>query len=183
MAPLLPAQAVFIRESPVAILYAAVYSPPADATAYVERRHTRHVVAFGIDSLEANLLNYVTTCKGLLTSLLRAILDKISAITKAKCINQCRRKDVSIRNCGLAVVAYSRPEQVGQAARQNKRCVTLEPPAIYRVLRSEIVVNADEGPVPSVILEVVRMGPAKIVRSKHRRIADIRLREVFLDRS
>src|SRR5215475_2388998 len=125
MAPLLPAHAVFERESPVVILYAAVYSPPADATGYVERRYPSHVVAAGIDSLEANRLNHVTTIKGLLTSLFRAVLDKVGAITKAKRINQCRRKDVGIRNHGLSVVANSCPEQVGQAARQDKRGIAL----------------------------------------------------------
>src|SRR5262245_38366399 len=184
MAPLLPAQAVFIREGPVAILYAAGYSPPANAAiAYVERRYPSHVVAAGIDSLEANRLNHVTTIKGLLTSLFRAVLDKVGAITKAKRINQCRRKDVGIGNHGLSVVANSCPEQVGQAARQDKRGIALEPTAINRVLRSEIVVNADERPVPSVILIVVGMGPAKIVNAKHRRVATIRQREVLLDRS
>src|SRR5262245_50231765 len=183
MAPLLPAQAVFIREGPVAILYASVYSPPANATAYVERRHPSHVVAAGIDSLEANRRNHVTTINGLLTSLLRAVLDKVCAITKSKRINQFRRKDVGIPNYGLSVIAHSRPEQAGQAARQDKRGLALEPPAINRVLRSEIVVNADERPVSSVILGVVGMSPAKIVRAKHRRIANIRQREIFLDRS
>src|SRR5262245_38991744 len=126
MGPLLPAQAVFVRESPVLIFYAAVYSPPTDA-GDVERRNPSHVVATGIYSLEANLRNHVTTINGLLTSLLRAVLDKVGAITKAKRINQCRRKDVGIPNHRLAVVAYSRPEQVGQAARQDKRGIALEP--------------------------------------------------------
>src|ERR1700736_192843 len=81
---LFPGQTVFVRESPVVVLHAAVDATERTHSANAHGWHSGYVVVAGIDPLEANFRYYITAIERFLTGLRCAILNKIRAVTKPK---------------------------------------------------------------------------------------------------